>query len=93
MVGCYREQGISLDCGFENMGWSKIYFTDVGVGCGIVGAAKLLVKCRQTLTNWIKKSPLFCFCRMFVTSWPKDLFYLKREILDYNSELSSIDTA
>ena len=69
------------------MGWSRISFTDVGAG------GKLLVKCSQALNNWIKKSSLFCFCRMFVSSWPKDLFLSKRPVLDYNSELSSIDTA
>ena len=31
-MGCYIKQDISLDCGFKNMGWSRISFTDVGAG-------------------------------------------------------------
>ena len=57
-------------------------------------AGKWLVKCSQALSNWIRKSSLFCFCRMFVASWPKDLFLSKKgQFTDYSLELSSIDTA
>ena len=42
------------------------------------------------MSNWITRCSLICFCRMFVTSWSKDLFLSKkRQFLI----ISSIDTA
>ena len=38
MLG-HRKQVLSLDCGFNNMGWSKKFFTGVGEG------KLLFVKC------------------------------------------------
>ena len=86
-MGCYRKQVIILDCEFKNISWSRISFTDKR-------SSKLsLVKCRQALSNWINKCSLFCFCKCL---WIVDLrisFCIKSAKPDYNSELSSVDTA
>ena len=55
------------------MGWLRISFPDTGGHGSYWGN----VAC-QALRIWIKKSSLFYFCRMFVTSWPKDLFSSKK---------------
>ena len=50
-----------------------MFSTDVG------GGKLLLVKCSQRLSNWIKKSSLFCFCKLL---WLVDLrvcFCVKRD--------------
>ena len=54
------------------MVWSIISFTDIGAG------KLLVVKCSHGLSNWVKKSSLFCFRKCL---WLVDLricFYLKR---------------
>ena len=44
-----------------------------------INAGKLLlVKCSQPLSNWIKKSSLFCFCKLLYLLDLKICFYLKR---------------
>ena len=77
-----------MDCGFKN-----IYRLVKNFFLQALGQEGSLVKRSQALDNSIKKSSLFCFCRMFVTSLLKDLFLSKRPDLHYNSELSSINTA
>ena len=62
----------SLVCGFKNMGWSRMFFIDVGV------RKLLLVNCSQTLNNWIKKSSLFCFCKFLFLLNLRICFCLKR---------------
>ena len=38
----------------------------------------LLVKCSQTLSSWIKKSSLFCFCKFLCQLYLRICFCLKR---------------
>ena len=45
------------------MGWWRISSIDMCAG------NLLLVKCIQTLSSWIKKSSLFCFCFKWAKPW------------------------
>ena len=54
------------------MGWSGISSIDMGAG------NLLLVKCSQTLSSWIKKSSLFCFCKFLCQLYLRICFSLKR---------------
>ena len=53
------------------MGWSRI--SSIGVRVGKL----LLVKCSQALSNWIKKSSLFCFWKFLCLVDLKICVYLK----------------
>ena len=54
------------------MGWWRISSIDMGAG------SLLLVKCSQTLSSWIKKSSLFCFCKFLCQLYLRICFCLKR---------------
>ena len=54
------------------MGWWRICSIDMGAG------DLLLVKCSQTLSKWIKKSSLFCFCKFLCQLYLRICFILKR---------------
>ena len=54
------------------MGWWRISSIDMGAG------NSLLVKCSQTLSSWIKKSSLFCFCKFLCQLYLRICFSLKR---------------
>ena len=54
------------------MGWWRISSIDMGAG------NLLLVKCSQTLSSWIKKSSLFCFCKFLCQLYLRICFCLKR---------------
>ena len=54
------------------MGWWRISSIDMSAG------NLLLVKCSQTLSSWIKKSSLFCFCKFLCQLYLRICFYLKR---------------
>ena len=54
------------------MGWWRISSIDMGTG------NLLLVKCSQTLSSWIRKSSLFCFCKFLCQLYLRICFYLKR---------------
>ena len=58
--------------GFKWMGWWRISSIDMGAG------NLLLVKCIQTLSSWIKKSSLFCFCKFLCQLYLRICFCLKR---------------
>ena len=53
------------------MGWWKISSIDMGAG------NLLLVKCSQTVSNWIRKSSLFCFCKFLCQLYLRICFCLK----------------
>ena len=54
------------------MGWWRISSIDMGTG------NLLLVKCSQTLSSWIRKSSLFCFCKFLCQLYLRICFCLKR---------------
>ena len=54
------------------MGSWRISSIDMGAG------NLLLVKCSQTLSSWIKKSSLFCFCKFLSQLYLRICFCLKR---------------
>ena len=54
------------------MGWWRISSIDMGA------RNLLLVNCSKTLSSWIKKSPLFCFCKFLCQLYLKICFCLKR---------------
>ena len=53
----YIRAKVSLVCGFKMMDSSRIFSVCVGI------VNILLVKCRQGLSNCVKISSLFCFCK------------------------------
>ena len=54
------------------MGWSRISSIDIGAG------NLLLLACSQALSNWIKKSSLFYFCKFLCLLYLTICFCLKR---------------
>ena len=72
---------------FKMSVWTRIFFTDVMAG------KFLLVKCSQALTNWIKKSSLFCFCKCLRLVDLRICFCLKWARLWLWFRISSIDIA
>ena len=54
------------------MGWWRISSVDLGAG------NLLLAKCSQTLSSWIKKSSLSCFCKFLSQLYQRICFCLKR---------------
>ena len=56
----------------KNLGWSRI--SSIGAGVWTL----LLVKCSQALSNWIKKSSLFCLCKFLCLLDLRICFCLKR---------------
>ena len=54
------------------MDWSRIS----SIGMGVENL--LLVKCSQALSSWIKKSSLFCFCKVLCPFYLRTCFCLKR---------------
>ena len=50
----------------------------------------LLVKCIQTLSSWIKKSSLFCFCKFLCQLYLRISFCLKRAKLWLEFSIKSI---
>ena len=66
------------------MGWWRICSIDMGAGI------LLLVKCSQTLSSWIKKSSLLCFCKFLCQLYLRISFCLKRAKLWLEFSIKSI---
>ena len=73
LVGILKKYGLlelklRLLCRFKLMSCSRVSSICVGI------VRLLLMKCRQGLSNCIKKSSLLCFCKFLCLINPKDLF-------------------